>query len=129
MTPATMDVAEQVLAIQKSYPRIFHACHTLHARRGTTEFELSPSDSNVLSHLDARRGTRPGELAAHMGLSASTLSAAIARLGAVLGNLGPKERAAAVHGLEALARGAATLLAEQASATRWSRPRSRIARR
>jgi DNA-binding MarR family transcriptional regulator len=75
-----MDVAEQVFSIQQSYPRVYFACHTLHVRRRTTQHQLSPSDSNVLGHLDARRGIRPGDLAAHMSLSPSALSATIARL-------------------------------------------------
>jgi DNA-binding MarR family transcriptional regulator len=164
-----MDVAEQVFSIQQSYPRVYFACHTLHVRRRTTPHQLSPSDGNVLGHLDARRGIRPGDLAAHMSLSPSAMSATIARLqrlgyvarsrsssdgraaelrltslgvaaiqatsvldtarlGMVLGKLEPEERAAAVRGLELLARGAHALLAEQGSATRWSR-RSRPRRR
>src|SRR5688500_1574492 len=140
------DVADQVLAIQKSYPQVFHACHTFHVRRPTSEHAISDSDSSVLSHLDLRRGIRPGELAGHMSLAPSSLSATIARLqrlgyvtrarsgldaraaelrltprgiaalqatsvldtarlGAVLGKLEPKERDAAVRGLDLLARG------------------------
>jgi len=157
-----MDVAEQVFSIQQSYPRVYFACHTVHVRRRTTPHQLSPSDGNVLGHLDARHGIRPSALAAHMGLSPSSLSATIARLqrlgyvarsrsstdrraaelrltpqgvaaiqatsvldtarlGLVLGKLEPEDRAAAVLGLELLARGAHALLAEKGSATRWSR--------
>ena len=157
-----MDVAEQVFSIQQSYPRIYFACHTQHVRRRTTPHQLSPSDGDVLGHLDSRHGMRPSALAAHMGLSPSSLSATIARLqrlgyvtrsrssadgraaelrlapqgvaaiqatsvldtarlGLVLGKLGPEERDAAVHGLVLLARGAHALLAEKGSATRWSR--------
>jgi DNA-binding MarR family transcriptional regulator len=159
-----MELDEQVLSIQRSYPQVFHACHTQHLRRRTSHHEISDAESSALAHLDARRGTRPGELAAHLSLAPSSLSATIARLvriglvtrdrsgldgraaelrltprgrealqagsvldtarlGAVLGKLDPKERAAAVRGLDLLARGATALLAEKGSATRWSRRR------
>ena len=165
-----MDVSEQVLAIQRSYPQVFFACHTEHVRRPSTSYRLSESDSNVLQHLDHRHGCRPGELATHLGLSPSSLSATVgrlqqlgyvarsrsgvdgraaelrltqlgvqalqgtsvldtARLGAVLGKLDPKEREAAVRGLDLLARGAHALLAERGSATRWERKRRRRAGR
>jgi DNA-binding MarR family transcriptional regulator len=168
-----MDVADQVFAIQRAYPQVYFACHTRHEPRRTSAARLSPSDGNVLVHLDAHvgvhGGTRPGELAAHLGLAPSSLSATIgrleqlgyvarapssrdrraaelrlttagiaaiqassvldaARLGAVLGKLGPRERAAAVAGLELLARGAHALLAEQGSATQWARARRRATR-
>ena len=162
-----MDVADQVFAIQRAYPQVYFACHTRHLRRPSSPQRLSDSDRNVLAHLDERRGARPGELAAHLNLAPSSLSATIARLqrlgyvarsisgrdrraaelrltpqgvaaiqatsvldtarlGALLGRLAPAERAAAVAGLELLARGAHALLDESAHAApprRTARPR------
>lgn len=71
---------ELVLAVQKAYPQVFLACHVEHVRRRSTPFQLSAADSSVLAHLEARRGIRPGDLAAHLGIAPSSLSATIARL-------------------------------------------------
>src|SRR5262249_40669154 len=146
----------------RCYPQVFHACHTQHERRATNAFALSPRDGDVLAHLDARRGMRASDLAAHLGVGAPTLSASIARLerhglverarsaadrralelrltakGAealqatsvldaarlreLLDRLAPGERAAAVHGMELLARAARELMDAHGSATRWGR--------
>ncbi len=70
----------RVLSIQKSYPQIYFACHVDHVRRRDSSHPLSAADGSVLSHLDARVGVRPGELAAHLGISDSAFSATLARL-------------------------------------------------
>jgi len=69
-----------VRLVQVAYPQIYFACHTRHIRRASTVTRLSAADSTLLAHLDEDRSTRPTELAKHLGLAASTLSAAIARL-------------------------------------------------
>lgn len=66
--------------IQRLYPQIYLACHVDHVRASSTEWRLSARDSSLLAHLDREDGTSPRTLAAHMGVAASTLSAAIARL-------------------------------------------------
>ena len=55
------------------------AC-TRHVRRASTPTQLSATDSTLLAHLDERDAVRATALAKHLGLAASTLSAAIARL-------------------------------------------------
>lgn len=69
-----------VRTVQTAYPQIYFACHTRHARRKSSEQHLSPADSTLLAHLDEQRAVRATQLAKHLGLAPSTLSAAIARL-------------------------------------------------
>ena len=72
-----------VRLVQVAYPQIYFACHTRHVRRASTATRLSATDSTLLAHLDERDGVRPTALAKHLGVAASTLSAAIARLAAL----------------------------------------------
>lgn len=72
--------SDLVTAIQRAYPQIYLACHVDHVRAVSTEYRLSAQDSSLLAHLDERRALLAGELARHLGLAASTLSAAIKRL-------------------------------------------------
>ena len=140
----------QVHEIQRFYPQIYLACHVDHVRAASTEWKLSSRDSSILAHLDVRQGVSPRELAAHLGVAPSTLSASIARMerlgyltstavaddrrqrhlrltprgaeamastsvldaekvGALLQQLSPRERRAAVNGLALLARAARAL--------------------
>ena len=69
-----------VRLVQVAYPQIYFACHTRHVRRASTTTQLSATDSTLLAHLDEERAVRATSLARHLGLAASTLSAAIARL-------------------------------------------------
>jgi MarR family transcriptional regulator, organic hydroperoxide resistance regulator len=69
-----------VLEIQRCYPQIYLACHTRHVRASSTPHRLSARDSSLLVHLSPTHPRAPGELAAHMGVGASALSAAIRRL-------------------------------------------------
>src|SRR5688572_12055237 len=69
-----------VQEIQRFYPQIYLACHVDHVRASSTEWRLSARDSSMLAHLDRQEGTSPRALAAYLGVAASTLSAAIARL-------------------------------------------------
>lgn len=66
--------------MQTAYPQIYFACHTRHIRRASTATQLSATDATLLAHLDEDEAARPTALAEHLGLAASTLSAAIARL-------------------------------------------------
>ena len=68
--------------VQVAYPQIYFACHTRHVRRASTPSRLSATDSTLLAHLDEDDPVRPTVLAKHLGLAASTMSAAIARLAA-----------------------------------------------
>jgi DNA-binding MarR family transcriptional regulator len=69
-----------VREIQRLYPQIYLACHVDHVRASSTKWKLSSKDSSILAHLDDKRGTSPRTLAGHLGVAASTLSAAIRRL-------------------------------------------------
>lgn len=72
-----------VRLVQVAYPQIYFACHTRHVRRASTATRLSATDSTLLAHLDEDEAVRPTTLANHLGLAASTLSAAVARLAAL----------------------------------------------
>jgi DNA-binding MarR family transcriptional regulator len=72
-----------VWLVQVAYPQIYFACHTRHVRRSSTTTQLSSTDSTLLAHLDEDEAVRPTALAKHLGLAASTLSAAVARLAAL----------------------------------------------
>ena len=72
--------AREVRLVQICYPQIYFACHTRHLRRRSTPTRLSAADSMLLAHLDERVSVRPTALSRHLGISPSTLSAAIKRL-------------------------------------------------
>ena len=76
MSATTVDVA----IVQKCYPQIYLACHTRHRRAASTEHHLSERDSPLLSHLNMTVPISHGELATHLGVRPSTLSAAISKL-------------------------------------------------
>jgi DNA-binding MarR family transcriptional regulator len=71
---------EDVFEIQRLFPQIYLACHVDHVRAASTAWELSSHDSTLLVHLDLESAISPRALAAHLGVAASTLSAAITRL-------------------------------------------------
>jgi MarR family transcriptional regulator, organic hydroperoxide resistance regulator len=73
-------IRDAVLEIQRCYPQIYLACHTRHVRASSTPHRLSARDSSLLVHLSPTHPRTPGELAAHMGVGASALSAVIRRL-------------------------------------------------
>jgi DNA-binding MarR family transcriptional regulator len=74
----TVDRAAE--AIQFSYPQVYYACHTRHARARSGPERLSARDAQVLVHLDRSTPMTLSMLADHMGLSLSTLSEAITAL-------------------------------------------------
>lgn len=78
--PARPSLAAAVRAVQIAYPQVYLACHTRHTRARSTPYRLSARDSSLLVHLDEARPTRPSALARHMGVGASTMSAALRRL-------------------------------------------------
>jgi DNA-binding MarR family transcriptional regulator len=62
------------------YPRIYFACHTRHVRDPKTGEALSAHQVSILDHLSLTDPTSLSELAAHMGVTASTMSLAVDRL-------------------------------------------------
>jgi DNA-binding MarR family transcriptional regulator len=76
MPVATSDVR----AVQRYYPQIYLACHTQHQRRRANTASLTASESSLLAHLSGDEPLRAATLARHLGVGASTLSAAVKRL-------------------------------------------------
>ncbi|HEX6051513.1 MAG TPA: MarR family winged helix-turn-helix transcriptional regulator [Gemmatimonadaceae bacterium] len=62
------------------YAQIYFACHTRHVHDPDTGTRVSARQASILSHLDSVDPTPLSELAAHMGVTVSTMSIAIDRL-------------------------------------------------
>ncbi len=62
------------------YAQIYFACHTRHVHDPDTGTKVSARQASILSHLDSVDPTPVSELAAHMGVTVSTMSIAIDRL-------------------------------------------------
>jgi DNA-binding MarR family transcriptional regulator len=73
-------VGEAMTALMTLYPRIYFACHTRHVRDPQTQRLLSRHQASILDHLDELEPTTVMDLAAHMGVTAATMSLAIDRL-------------------------------------------------
>lgn len=71
-----MPVAPFVRTIARSYPIIWHRCHTAHSGRTSA---LSNREAMVLQHLSGSP-LAPVALAKHLGIASSTLSEAIHKL-------------------------------------------------
>ncbi|HEV7659822.1 MAG TPA: MarR family winged helix-turn-helix transcriptional regulator [Allosphingosinicella sp.] len=69
-----------VLAVIRFYPQIYLACHVEHRSRAESPTGLTARDASILAHVDDPAGSSPARLARHLGVAASTLSAALARL-------------------------------------------------
>jgi DNA-binding MarR family transcriptional regulator len=69
-----------VAALLRDYPRIFFACHRRHVRDAATARVLSAHQASILDHLDDVAATDLTQLAAHMGVTLSTMSLAVDRL-------------------------------------------------
>ena len=76
MSVSNRDVA----AVQQCYPRIYLACHTRHQRRRSTAAPLTAHESGILAHLSDVEPMRASDLARHLAVSKSTMSAALKRL-------------------------------------------------
>jgi DNA-binding MarR family transcriptional regulator len=71
---------DDVLSLQRLFPQIYFACHVDHIRRKSTAFGLTSKESHLLTHLDKAQSTTARDLADHVGVASSTLSAALKRL-------------------------------------------------
>jgi len=103
---------DDVFEVQRLYPQIYLACHTDHVRAVSTKWRISSQDASILVHLDRESGLSPRQLAGHLGVAPSTLSAAIARL-SELGYLtsSPSETDRRKRELRLTARGAEAIAA------------------
>lgn len=71
---------ELVRQLMTFYPQIYFACHTRHVRDPRSNKVLSAHQASVLDHLDEIEPTNLSTLAAHMGVTASTMSITVSRL-------------------------------------------------
>ncbi|HVS51676.1 MAG TPA: MarR family transcriptional regulator [Opitutaceae bacterium] len=69
-----------VRAIQRFYPQIYLACHVDHVRTKSNRYHLSAHDAALLAHLDECEPVHATQLARHLGVTNSTLSAALKRM-------------------------------------------------
>lgn len=101
-----------VLAVLRGYPQIYFACHVDHQRARSNPHSLSARDASILAHLSTEEPVRAAELARHLGLRPSTLSAALAHLtalGYITREAEPTDRR--VHRIGLTARGEAAMAA------------------
>src|SRR3954454_9851321 len=73
-------IGEALTAVMTLYPRIYFACHTRHVRDPQSQRLLSRHQASILDHLDEIEPTTVMDLAAHMGVTAATMSVSIDRL-------------------------------------------------
>ena len=62
------------------YAQIYFACHTRHVHDPDSGTKVSARQASILSHLDSVEPTPVSELAAHMGVTVSTMSISLDRL-------------------------------------------------
>src|SRR6187401_2902570 len=74
------EVGATITAVMTLYPRIYFACHTRHVRDPQSQRLLSRHQASILDHLDEVEPTTVMDLAAHMGVTAGTMSLSIDRL-------------------------------------------------
>jgi|SRR5687767_13740381 DNA-binding MarR family transcriptional regulator len=73
-------IGAAMTAVMTLYPRIYFACHTRHVRDPQTQRMLSRHQASILDHLDELDPTTVMDLAAHMGVTAGTMSLSVDRL-------------------------------------------------
>lgn len=71
---------EDVRQLMTFYPQVYFACHTRHVWDSRSKTVLSAHQASVLDHLDEIEPTNLRTLAAHMGVTASTMSITVNRL-------------------------------------------------
>lgn len=75
-----MTLRESIHTLIRTYPKIFFACHARHRRDPKTAQLVSAHQASILDHLDDVGPTNLTVLAAHMGVTPSTMSLNIDRL-------------------------------------------------
>ena len=90
-----VSIGAALTAVMTLYPRIYFACHTRHVRDPQSQRLLSRHQASILDHLDEVEPTTVMDLAAHMGVTAATMSIGVDRLerkGYVARGKDPKDR-------------------------------------
>lgn len=72
--------AQAAREVMTLYPRIYFACHTRHVRDPQSQRLLSRHQASVLDHLDEVDPMTLNGLAAHIGVTAATMSLTVDRL-------------------------------------------------
>ena len=75
-----MSLIQDVLSVQRLYPKLYVACHSAHGRAGGVAGSLSARECAVLSHLCIDSTLSASRLAKHLGVGRSTLSEVVGRL-------------------------------------------------
>lgn len=75
-----MPLTEETAAFLRDYPQVYFACHRRHVRDAVSRRRLSLNQAGILDHLDDVEPTHLHTLAAHMGVTASTMSLNVDRL-------------------------------------------------
>src|SRR4051812_11800015 len=77
-----MALAGDAARLVDLYPKVFFACHRRHVPDPSSRNLLSAHQASILEHLDDVHAIPLTRLAAHMGVTASTMSLAVDRLAA-----------------------------------------------
>lgn len=75
-----MSASAHILSIQRAYPQIWFACHLEHRTRSSSQDGLTDREAGILAHLDVIDGALAAQVARHLGIGKSTLSAQLKRL-------------------------------------------------
>src|SRR5882757_2909799 len=75
-----MITEKQISIIQRPYPQVWFACHLEHRTRTSSDDGPTDREAGILAHIDASDGARASDVARHLGISKSTLSAQLKRL-------------------------------------------------
>ncbi|HKW49122.1 MAG TPA: MarR family winged helix-turn-helix transcriptional regulator [Gemmatimonadaceae bacterium] len=75
-----MTLDQAVEQVQLAYPQVYHACHTRHQRKRSTDHGLSQRDAAILAHCSPSAPRVPAQLARHLDIARSTLSEALKKL-------------------------------------------------
>ncbi len=75
-----MSLIQDVLAVQRLYPKLYVACHTTHGRSSEGTSSVTARECAVLSHLCVDPTLSAARLAKHLGVGRSTLSDVVSHL-------------------------------------------------
>ena len=75
-----MSLIQDVSSVQRLYPQLYVACHSVHGRAAAVGTALSARECAVLSHLSVDPTLSATSLAKHLGVGRSTLSEIVNRM-------------------------------------------------